>query len=74
MKCRVRLAWVSKSTISTFFPLDANTAPMDATEAVFPTPPLWLATAIIFAFINVGVKGYGCIYNTKVIIIIELSK
>jgi len=26
---------------------------MDATEAVLPTPPLWLATAMIFAFIDV---------------------
>lgn len=43
---------MSRSTSKTFFPLDARMAPMDATDAVLPTPPLWLAMAMIFAFID----------------------
>ena len=46
----VRLAWGSASTSSTFFPACASPMPKLAQVVVLPTPPFWLATAIISVF------------------------
>ena len=42
----VRLAWLSRSTSSTFFPSPARAAPRLWAVVVFATPPFWLAMAI----------------------------
>ena len=49
----VRFAWASMSIISTRCPCDANIEPTLATVVVLPTPPLWLATEIIFVSIPI---------------------
>ena len=46
----VRLAWGSASTSRTFFPAWASPMPKLAQVVVFPTPPFWLATAMICVF------------------------
>lgn len=69
-------AWVSRSKSRTFFPLDARMAPMDVTEAVLPTPHLWLATAMIFDFIDVLLLMYIPSFkgSAKLAIIIDIAK
>jgi hypothetical protein len=44
-KAPVSPAWGSRSTRSTLFPISAKAAPNERQVVVFPTPPLWLATA-----------------------------
>ena len=64
----VALAWGSRSTRRTLWPLAAMAAARLTEVVVFPTPPFWLATAIIFipswsvegsAGLKSGVSGLG---------------
>ena len=43
----MRFACASKSTNRTLKPIAARAAPVEATEVVLPTPPLWFDIAII---------------------------
>ena len=47
----ISLACGSASTSRTFFPAWASPMPKLAQVVVFPTPPFWLATAMICVFI-----------------------
>ena len=56
----VRLAWGSASTSSTFFPACASPMPKLAQVVVLPTPPFWLATAMICGFNDFTSFLIGC--------------
>src|SRR5947209_14624341 len=43
----VALAWGSQSTTSTLRPMSASAAPRLSVVVVLPTPPFWLATAMV---------------------------
>ena len=47
-KPEVALAWGSKSHRRTFRPSSCSAAVRFTAEGVFPTPPFWLTTAMIF--------------------------
>ena len=57
-KLLVRLDCASKSTKRTEYPLLASIEPTLATVVVLPTPPLWLATEIIFVVIHQYLNTY----------------
>ena len=56
----VRLACGSASTSSTFFPACASPMPKLAQVVVLPTPPFWLATAMICGFNDFTSFLIGC--------------
>ena len=57
----VKLAWGSASTSSTFFPAWASPIPKLAQVVVLPTPPFWLATAMICVFIMFHLVSVDCV-------------
>ena len=57
----VRLAWGSASTSRTFFPAWASPIPRLAQVVVLPTPPFWLATAMICVFIAFHLISVDCV-------------
>ena len=48
----VKLAWLSRSTSSTFFPAAASAAPRLWVVVVFATPPFWFAIAMTFTVLH----------------------
>ena len=58
-KCRIRHLG-SASTSSTFFPACASPMPKLAQVVVLPTPPFWLATAMICGFNDFTSFLIGC--------------
>ena len=61
----VRLACGSASTSKTFFPAWASPMPKLAQVVVLPTPPFWLATAMICGFIIFHLVSVGRVWFWK---------
>ena len=54
----VKLAWLSRSTSSIFFPAAASAAPRLWVVVVFATPPSWFAIAMTFTVLHPSYISY----------------
>ena len=56
--------WASQSTSRTFLPSNCNAPARQVLVVVFPVPPFWLATAMIFAILSLfllfSLSDYFC--------------